>query len=37
MYFFYFGLYILFLSFLVPKLINAWNLGYFRHPTNSKN
>ena len=36
LYFFHFGPYILFLPLLVPKPINAWHLGPFRHPTNSK-
>ena len=33
---FYFGPYILFLPLLVPKPINTWHLGPFRHSTNGK-
>ena len=32
--FFHFGLYILFLPLLVPKLINAWHLSPHCQPTN---
>ena len=33
---FYFSPYILFLSLLVPKPINAWHLSSYNHPTNKK-
>ena len=36
LHFFHFDPYILFLPLSIPKPINAWHLGHFRHPTNSK-
>ena len=37
LHFLHFGPYILFLLLLVPKPINAWHLGPFRHLTHGKN